>query len=132
MLLIGAGLLIRSFQQLQSVRPRFQPDSTITAVLSLPEARYEALTAQATFARQLLSRVRSIKDVRSAALASFVPFDGKETLLTFEIAGEPASRPGDRRLAQWRVVSDGFFETKDVPLARGRTFSPRDTEAAPG
>jgi putative ABC transport system permease protein len=130
-LLIAAGLLIRSFQQLQNVRPGFEPDSMITAVLSLPEARYARLPSQATFASQLLSRVRSVNGVRSAALASFVPFDGKETLLTFEIQGEPASRPGDRRLAQWRVVSDGFFETMGVPLVRGRSFSPRDTEAAP-
>ena len=130
-LLIGAGLLIRSFQHLQNVRPGFQPDSTITAVLSLPEARYAQLTSQSTFTTGLLSRVRSIKNVRSAALASFVPFDGKETLLTFEISGEPASRPADRMLAQWRVVSDGFFETMGVPVVRGRTFSARDTEAAP-
>jgi putative ABC transport system permease protein len=130
-LLIGAGLLIRSFQQLQNVRPGFQPDSTVTAVLSLPEARYAELTTQAAFARQLLSRVRSVTSVRSAALASFVPFDGKETLLTFEIGGEPQSRPADRRLAQWRVVSDGFFETMGVPVVRGRTFSTDDTEAAP-
>jgi putative ABC transport system permease protein len=130
-LLIGAGLLIRSFQQLQSVRPGFRPDSTITAVLSLPDARYATLASQATFASQLLSRLRSITDVQSAALASFVPFDGKETMLTFEVQGEPASRPADRRLAQWRVVSDGFFETMGVPVIRGRTFSTRDTETAP-
>ncbi|HEX2311100.1 MAG TPA: ABC transporter permease [Vicinamibacterales bacterium] len=130
-LLIGAGLLIRSFQQLQQVRPGFQPDSTMTAVLSLPDARYSTLTTQAMFADQLLARVRSIKDVRRAALASFVPFDGKETLLTFSVQGEPDPRPADRRLAQWRVVSDGFFETLGVPLVKGRTFSPSDTETAP-
>ncbi len=130
-LLIGAGLLIRSFQQLQSVRPGFEPQSTITAVVSLPDARYARLTSQAAFVGQLLSRVRSIRDVRSAALASFVPFDGKETLLTFEVEGEPASRPADRRLAQWRVVSDGFFATMGVPVVRGRTFTSRDSESAP-
>jgi putative ABC transport system permease protein len=130
-LLIGAGLLIRSFHELQNVRPGFQPDSMITGVVSLPEARYSSVGSQASFTSQLLARVRSVKDVRAATLASFVPFDGKEALLTFEVHGEPESRPGDRRLAQWRVVSDGFFETLGVPLLRGRTFSKSDTESGP-
>jgi putative ABC transport system permease protein len=74
--------------------------------------------------------VRRVPAVRSAALASFIPFDGKETLLVFDVEGEPQRRPGEGRLAQWRVVSDGFFETMGVPLLRGRTLKPSDTMAA--
>jgi len=69
--------------------------------------------------------------VRSAALASFIPFDGKETLLTFEVDGEPTPPPARRRLSQWRVVSDGFFETLGIPLIKGRTFTTADTPTSP-
>ena len=131
-LLIGAGLLLRSLQQLQNVRPGFQPDRTLTAVMSLPDARYPDIARQSPFTTALLERLRRVPDVRSAALASFIPFDGKETLLVFDVDGEPPRRPGEGRLAQWRVVSDGFFETMGVPLLKGRTFRPSDTMAAPG
>ena len=130
-LLICAGLLVRSFQQLQSVHPGFQPDQTITAVVSLPDARYPTVARQEQFTAPLLERVRRMPNVRAAALASFIPFDGKEALLTFEVAGEPSPPPSSRRLAQWRVVSDGFFETLGVPLVKGRTFSRADTSSSP-
>ena len=130
-LLIGAGLLLRSLQQLQNVRPGFQPDQTLTAVVSLPDARYPDLTRQSPFTTGLLERVRRVPAIRQAALASFIPFDGKETLLVFDVDGEPQRRPGEGRLAQWRVVSDGFFETLGVPLLQGRTFRPDDSMAAP-
>jgi putative ABC transport system permease protein len=129
-LLIGAGLLVRSFQQMQSIRPGFQPDQTITAVLALPESRYTDIAKQEAFTAPLLERVRRVPQVRSAALASFIPFDGKETLLTFEVSGEPSPPPASRRLAQWRVVSDGFFETLGIPLLKGRTFSRADTSSS--
>ena len=131
-LLIGAGLLLRSLQQLQNVRPGFQPDQTLTAVMSLPDARYPDIARQSPFTTTLLERVRRLPEIRSAALASFIPFDGKEALLLFDVDGEPQRRPGEGRLAQWRVVSDGFFETMGVPLLKGRTFKPSDTMAAPG
>jgi putative ABC transport system permease protein len=130
-LLIGAGLLVRSFQQLQSVRPGFQPDQTITAVLSLPDARYPDVRRQEALTTPLLERVRRMPTVRAAALASFIPFDGKETLLTFEVAGEPTPPPSARRLSQFRVVSDGFFEALGIPLVRGRTFTRSDTSSSP-
>ena len=129
---IGAGLLIRSFQQLQSVRPGFQPAVD-------PHGRPLA-ARRALRAADLASRLRrpaavtcALHQERPFGGARVVrPFDGKETLLTFEVEGEPASRPADRRLAQWRVVSDGFFETMGVPVVRGRTFTPRDTRRRRG
>jgi putative ABC transport system permease protein len=130
-LLIGAGLLVRSFHQLAQVRPGFQPDQTMTAVVSLPDARYDTIQKQEGFTTPLLERVRRVPGVRAAALASFIPFDGKETLLTFEIAGEATPPPANRRLAQWRVVSDGFFETLGIPVLKGRAFTTADTSASP-
>jgi putative ABC transport system permease protein len=130
-LLIGAGLLMRSFYELNSVRPGFEPDRTMTAVLSLPDARYDALAAQNAFLEPLLDRVRRIPDVQRAALASFIPFDRKETLLVFSVDGEPEPPPAQRRLAQWRIVSHGFFETMGISLKGGRTFTPSDVDGAP-
>jgi putative ABC transport system permease protein len=130
-LLIGAGLLIRSFQQMQSIRPGFAPDQTLTAVLSLPEMRYTDLPKQAGFVSQLLARLRGTGNIRSAALSSFIPMDGKENMLVFSVDGQVEPPPGQRRLAQFRVVSDGFFETLQVPLRRGRTFTAADVDGAP-
>jgi putative ABC transport system permease protein len=130
-LLIGAGLLMRSFHQLQNVRAGFEPERTMTAVLSLPESRYEALAHQTAFTTPLLERVRRVPDVRHAALGSSIPFDRKETLLTFSVAGEPEPPPSERRLAQFRVVSDGFFETMGIAAKRGRAFTAADVEGAP-
>jgi putative ABC transport system permease protein len=67
--------------------------------------------------------VRQVPDVRRAALASFIPFDRKDTLLVFSVDGEPEPPPAERRLAQYRVVSDGFFDTMGVALKRGRAFT---------
>jgi putative ABC transport system permease protein len=130
-LLIGAGLLIRSFQQMQNIRPGFEPDQTLTAVMALPQARYTDLPKQVAFTSGLLARLRATGSVRSAALSSFIPMDGKENLLVFSIDGQAEPPPGQRRLAQFRVVSDGFFETLHVPLRRGRTFTAGDVDGAP-
>jgi putative ABC transport system permease protein len=130
-LLIGAGLLMRSFHELQNVGAGFEPERTMTAVLSLPESRYEGLAQQAAFTRPLLERVRQVPDVRRAALASFIPFDRKDTLLVFSVEGEPDPPPAERRLAQYRVVSDGFFDTMGISVNRGRAFTATDVEGAP-
>jgi putative ABC transport system permease protein len=130
-LLIGAGLMARSFWTLVHVSPGYRTERVLTARLSLFGSRYPDARRIAVFHRDLLERVRNIPGVQSAGLAAYLPLSGTDNGWGFDIEGGPPLRPGEFNLSKYRPVSAGYFETIGIPLRRGRAFAPGDNEDAP-
>jgi putative ABC transport system permease protein len=131
-LLIAAGLLVRSFVLLERTSPGFQSENVLTAFVSLPLAQYREPAQRAAFARSVLERVRSIPGVRSAATIDFLPYNGGPGSGGVEIAGHPRN-PNEPRQIIWQTrASPGFFETLGIPLLRGRDIASSDERGLPG
>jgi putative ABC transport system permease protein len=131
MLLVGAGLLIRSFIRLQRVDPGFNPRNVLAAVVTLPQAVYPERTQIAPFYSQLLERVKALPGVRSAAAVSSLPLGGNDSDAGFLIEGRPAPQPDQRPVAWISSVSQDYFRTMGMRLIAGREFNERDNENSP-
>jgi putative ABC transport system permease protein len=132
MLLIGAGLLIRSYVQLQQVEPGFEPEGVTTFSVSLPAARYSDPAAPGSFVTALLSRLAAEPGVESAAVAMGLPFTTDLNALTgFRHEGQPEPESAAMPTASMRIVSPAYFEVMRIPLRAGRPFDGRDTPASP-
>jgi predicted permease len=129
-LLVGAGLLVRSFARLQQVPVGFRTDHLVTAELRLPSVRYGDDTVITEFGRQALERLRSVPGVTSAALVEAIPLSGNWGFSSYRVEGRDTP---DSLLptAQLNAVSDGFFGTMEIPLLLGREFAPADRLGAP-
>jgi predicted permease len=125
-LLIVAGLLLRSFARLQSVRPGFEPRGVMTAVVSLPEGKYPDDARQAAFFERLLERVRSLPGIEQAATVFPLPLSGGGYNLSFEVAGRPKPAPATGPSADLAAVSPDYFHAMGIPLLAGRGFSAWD------
>ncbi|HEX8335283.1 MAG TPA: ABC transporter permease [Pyrinomonadaceae bacterium] len=128
-LLVGAGLLIRSFVQIQQVNPGFEPRGVLAVQLSLPPNKYPDRPARAAFLRQMLERVRAIPGVKSAGTTTTLPMSGQNSSGSFQIEGRQTA-PGvnNPHGSRW-LVSEDYFELMRIPLVKGRYFEQRDTEA---
>jgi putative ABC transport system permease protein len=130
-LLVGAGLMMRSFARLLAVDPGFKADHVLTAFVSLPVSKYPRGDEQAAFFGRLIERLRNLPGVSSAGVVSDMPlFGGSST--GFEIDGRPAPLPGQRPLTDYRMISPDYFTAMGIRLVKGRAFSRHDTEDAPG
>jgi putative ABC transport system permease protein len=137
-LLTGAGLMAKSFWTLLQVSPGFRTERILTARLSLPPqytGGYKFGTGIhrriSVFQQELLGRVRSIPGVQSAAFTAYLPLSGADNSWAFDIEGRPAKPPGVYDIANYRPVTSGYFETIGIPVERGRSFTPQDTEDGP-
>jgi putative ABC transport system permease protein len=129
-LLVGAGLLIRSFVRLLEVDPGFRPGRVLTVSIPLPVSRYPQPAQEAEFFRRLLERVRELPGVRSAGAVTDVPlFGGSST--GFDIEGRPLAKPNERPMTDFRSASPGYFQTMGIDLIAGRTFTPNDQADSP-
>jgi putative ABC transport system permease protein len=129
-LLVGAVLLGRSFQQLVQQDPGFQPARVVTASVDLP-ASYRDFKKIAEFYDQLLTSLRSQPGVSEAGLANFLPLDAGWRL-PFFIDGRPRPAAGDAPIAQHQSVDENYFRVIGVPLLKGRFFDPHDTVESAG
>jgi putative ABC transport system permease protein len=129
-LLIGAGLMIRSFAELQRVNPGFQSDHVLTMQLTLPEARYTGLRV-AQFYKLLLDRVHNVPGVDTAGITRDVPLSGSDPSLNFIIEHRPVLTTAQQPRAKFRAVSSDYFEAMRVPLLKGRYFTASDAEQTP-
>ena len=129
-LLVVAGLLLRSFHRLMSVDPGLNPRSVLTLTFDLPENKYSD-QQQMDFYMQLLSRLRTLPGVTSAGAVTPLPLSGNNAMITFQIEGHPVSK-SEAPSAEIEVASPEFFHTLNIPLLRGRDFSERDDTKAPG
>jgi predicted permease len=130
-LLVGAGLLIRSFIRLQRVDPGFNPRNLLAAVVTLPQADYPEQNQIAPFYSRLLERVRTLPGVRSAAAVSSLPLAGNDSDAGFLIEGRPEPRSDQRPVAWISSVSQDYFRTMGMRLIAGREFTERDNENSP-
>jgi putative ABC transport system permease protein len=131
MLLVGAGLLIRSFIRLQRVDPGFNPRNVLTAIVTLPQAVYPERNQIAPFYSQLLERVRALPGVQSASAVSSLPLAGNDSDAGFLIEGRPAPQPNQQPVAWYSSVSPDYFRTMGMRLIAGREFNERDNENSP-
>ena len=126
MLLIGSGLMIKSFMRLQSVNPGFDPNNVLTASVSLPRAKYSETPKRIEFFQQLLARVRQLPGVTAAGAASAPPFMGLGAATGFDIEGQPVLPSAQKPTTDVRVVDPDYFKTMAIPLLNGRTFTDRE------
>lgn len=131
MLLIGAGLLIKSFARLQSVDPGFSADSVLTAQISLPATRYADAAARRAFWARLLEQVRSMPGVTAAGLTSNVPFSGNVSSGSYSIVGYTPGAAEPQPHGRQEVVGGEYFRAMRIPLVAGRVFTESDTAEAP-
>ncbi|MBC7788993.1 MAG: ABC transporter permease [Anaerolineae bacterium] len=131
MLLIGAGLLIKSVGRLQGVEPGFDQRNLLTFGLSLPRAKYTSDTTQIAYYDQLLPRIAAVPGVQSVGATSVLPFSGNWSTGSFTVEGyqTAANQPGP--WGDIRFVSTDFFKTLRVPLLKGRGFTIQDGPSAP-
>ena len=130
-LLIGAGLMVKSFWALVHVAPGFRSDSILTARLLIPTSRYTDSGKIAAFERELLESLHGRPGIQSAGFATYVPLSGLDNGWNFFIEGRPPLPTGTYNMAKYRPVSAGYFETIGIPLVRGRSFTVADTAASP-
>lgn len=129
-LLVGAALMIRSFQELQSVNPGFRTDHVLTMRLTLPAARYAGLRV-ARFYEQLLDRVGNVPGVQMAGVTRDVPLSGSDVSLNFIVEHRPALSSSDQPRAKFRAVSADYFAAMGIPLLKGRAFAASDSVQTP-
>ncbi len=129
-LLIGAGLLIRSFWKLQQTNPGFNSERVLTASLSLPRARYSERAKMGVFHQQLLNRLAALPGVQSVGLTSDLPWTGYDENAGFNIEGKTFP-PNQDVGARYHYVSADYFRTIGVPLLTGRFFTAEDQPETP-
>jgi putative ABC transport system permease protein len=132
-LMVGAGLVLRSLVRLSSVNPGFQPRGVVAWQMFLPPSRYPNAAAQRTFYRSVLEQVRSLPGVQSASFAQPLPF-GPVDLVNdggFAIAGRPIPKPDQRPQSLIARAAPEYFATMQIPLLRGRVFAAQDGVNSP-
>jgi putative ABC transport system permease protein len=130
-LLVGAGLMIKSFIRLQQTKLGFNPENVLAVSLTLPESRYPEDRQQASFFQDALARLQSITGVQSAGATTSLPLTLSVNGSDFRIEGHPEPEPGKEIIINTSSVSPGYFHTLGVPLLMGREFSERDNKDAP-
>ena len=124
-LLIGAGLMLRSFWELQKTQPGFSPDHVLTLRMSLPQATYPDPPSVVRFYDALLERARGVPGVEHAGTVRLLPLAATIGDWSVEIEGRVPT-PGDNPKGDWQVCSEGYLEAMKVKLVQGRLLSPTD------
>jgi putative ABC transport system permease protein len=131
-LLVGAGLLLKSFVLLQQIKPGFDPNNLIALKISLPEAKYTQPEQKSRFFEQLLERVCALPGVEDAGAALNLPFPGDDILFHIHVEGQPETAAGDESSINYQVISPDYFHTMRIPLLGGRDIAATDRADAPG
>jgi putative ABC transport system permease protein len=125
-LLIGAGLLVRSFERLARVHPGFSPEGVLTFEIALPGTAYRDAESRARYFLEATERLRQIPGVDAVGATSWVPFVlGSATRIA--LPDRPLPAPGDEPVADVRFVTPGIFEAMGIPLKQGRSITEADT-----
>jgi putative ABC transport system permease protein len=127
MLLISAGLFVKSFTRLQQVDPGFNAENLLVVSLSLPKTRYSDRASVVNFYDKIAPRIQSLPGVKSVGAASILPLSGLIARVDYVVVGRPPVSASERPSAQARMVSPDYFTTMGIPILRGRDFSTQDT-----
>jgi len=136
MLLIGAGLMMRSFMKLQQVEPGFNPERVLKMDISMNWSKYTTTDEHRNLYEQVLDKVKAEPEVISAAVSSNYPLNPKAIIFgpwsrSFRIETEPVEHPALLPVADFRAASSDYFQTMGIALISGRAFTERDDEKAP-
>ena len=129
-LLVGAGLMMKSLLRLLQTNVGFNPDNLLTMTVVLPPAKYPEAIQLNNFNDQIQDRVQNLPGVAGAGTVNILPLNAGNTT-RFYIDGDPVPTPGQETEANSRVVSDTYFQTLGVPLLAGRMFDERDGSDKP-
>ncbi|HSA54924.1 MAG TPA: ABC transporter permease [Gemmatimonadaceae bacterium] len=129
-LLVGAGLMMQSFVRVSHVSPGFNPERVVAAAVALPGSRYPNRARQRQAWDELIARMGALPGVRVAAATSALPLGNCCSNHMVVIEGKPASPPGQERYVPLKVVTSDYFRTMEIPLLRGRVFTPADARIA--
>ena len=124
-LLIGAGLMIRSVLRIREVEPGLKPQNLLTAKVSLPREKYTDAESAIRFYQQVLERVRNVPGVESVGLTSHLPIEERGYNGNVSVEGKTYP-PNESPLVEFRVVNDDYFQTANIPLLHGRLFNKQE------
>jgi putative ABC transport system permease protein len=130
-LLIGAGLMAKSFWTLLHVPPGFRADHVLSARLTLPRSRYADTAGVSAFHRELRQRLQQSAGVEAVGMAAYLPLSREDNAWSFAIKDRPPLPIGVYNSAKYRPVSDGYFEAIGMSMIRGRGFTSTDRADAP-
>jgi putative ABC transport system permease protein len=130
-LVVGAGLMVKSFWKLQQVDPGFDPANVLTMRLSPPPSRYTGGPQVRAYFRQVLEEVRAVPRVESVGAAAFLPMTGSSTATIYKVEGKPLPEGTPRRYANVQFVTPGYLETMGLPLVSGRWINESDRDGSP-
>ena len=125
-LLVCAGLLIRSFNRLNSVDPGFNPENVLTMRVVLPGKKYDKDAKVVGFFKQAIERMQALPGVEAAGAISFLPFAGPYSGTNFEIQGLPVPAPGKEPITGVCVTDLNYFKAMQIPLKSGRLFTEQE------
>ena len=129
-LLIGAGLLIRTFVELRNVEPGFRADNVLTLELALRGTRYDETAELDAFVTRAFERIEALSGVEAAASVTRLPMEGG-MWIPFEIDARPEGAHDRNGEGLWRAITPRYFDVMEIPLSRGRPFDRRDGVLAP-
>ncbi|HEX8140368.1 MAG TPA: ABC transporter permease [Pyrinomonadaceae bacterium] len=130
-LLVGAGLLLKSFSRLRGFNLGFRPEGLLTAKIQLPGSKYRDENQLRVFHRQLFERLESTPGVESAGAITDVFLSKTPNSTSFSIEGRPAFQPGQRVEIPFDSITTNYFQVMGTPIIRGRAFNEQDTEKTP-
>jgi predicted permease len=129
-LLVGAGLLIRSFYRLQQVNPGFNTENVLSVPISIPQRRYPDGNARAAFVNRIMEKLKAMPGVQTVGGVTTLPLSGEYSSRSFIVEGQPIS-PGDRQVANMRAATTDYFRLMSIPIVKGRGFTEQDHIDAP-
>jgi putative ABC transport system permease protein len=127
--LVGAGLLLRTLGKLFAIAPGYNPDNVLVVRFELPKTKYDTARSE-VFYQQLLERLRALPDAQSVALANYTPLGGSILLSTFTVEGQSV-RPEEMTAIATNTVSAGYHELMGIQLSQGRGFTEQDRNNSP-
>jgi putative ABC transport system permease protein len=130
-LLVGSGLLLRSFWRLTHVDPGFEAENVLTMRIQLAGSVYRQAPQRIRYFQQAVDKVSALPGVTAAGAINFIPFGGGLSATGFWIEGTPKPEPGKSMVTRVLSAYPGYFRTMQIPLIRGRLFTERDTADAP-
>ena len=130
-LLVGAGLVGKSFERLMGVDYGFRTEGVFTASLTVDNERYRERAKRAAFYAEAARRLAATPGIRAVGFTNIAPFSGGSTAIPFTVVGRQPASPGEYLSANWRSVTPGYFAALGVPLEKGRLIAETDGEQAP-
>src|SRR6185312_14810455 len=125
-LLVGAGLAVRSFLSLIKTSPGFDPDNVLTMNLVLPGAKYKEEQQSGAFYQDLVRRVKELPGIQSVGAVNYLPLGGANSSDSYLVEGLPEPQPGQEIDGRYRVCTPDYFQTMKIPILRGRAFTEQD------